>query len=170
MSPAISRQCLSVLPSSEAAPALGRPVVLEPAELPPLACFPAPEEPGLCLLELVHVVSVVGKKGTCRLHIADARELQLEVDAVALALGLELGDLAAQLLCRLGVLGRLGNLGFQGGDLLVALGDLGVSPPTCDWPCCVSCCSWPCCCDVFSEPCVASWPPLVSPSMLYRLS
>lgn len=82
------------------------------------------EEPGLGLLELVHVVVVVREKGARRLHVAYARELQLEVDAVALALGLELGDLAAQLLCRLGVLGRLGNLGLQRGDLLVALCDL----------------------------------------------
>ena len=82
------------------------------------------EEPGLGLLELFHVVSVVREKGACRLHVAHARELQLEVDAVAFSLGLELGDLAAQLLGRLGVLGRLGHLGLQGGDLLVALGDL----------------------------------------------
>ena len=39
-------------------------------------------------------------------------------------LGLELGDLAAQLLGRLGVLCRLGHLGLQGRNLLVALGDL----------------------------------------------
>lgn len=52
---------------------------------------------------------MVGEEYACRLHVAHARELQLEVDAVALALGLELRDLAAQLLGRLGVLRRLGN-------------------------------------------------------------
>ena len=66
---------------------------------------------------------MVGKSGACRLHVAHARELKLEVDAVGLALGLELGDLAAKLLGRLGVLGRLGNLGLERRDLLVALGD-----------------------------------------------
>lgn len=82
------------------------------------------EKPGLCLLELVHVGAVVREKGACGLHVAHARELQLEVDPVALALGFEIGDLAAQLLGRLGVPRRLGHLGLQGGDLLVALGDL----------------------------------------------
>lgn len=82
------------------------------------------EEPGLGLLELVHVVVVVRERGASRLHVAHARELQLEVDPVALSLSLELGDLAAQLLGRLCVLRRLGNLGLQGGDLFVALGDL----------------------------------------------
>lgn len=76
------------------------------------------------LLELVHVVVVVCEQGACCLNVVHARELQLEVDAVGLALRLELGDLAAQLLGRLGVLGCLGNLRFQGGNLLVALGDL----------------------------------------------
>lgn len=82
------------------------------------------EEPGLGLLELVHVVVVVREQGACRLHVAHARELQPEVDAVALSLRLELRDLAAKLLGRLGVLRRLGHLGLQGGDLLVALCDL----------------------------------------------
>lgn len=67
---------------------------------------------------------MVREEGACRLHVAHARELQLEVDAVGFSLGLELGDLAAQPLGRLCVLGRLGNLRLQGGDLLVALGDL----------------------------------------------
>ena len=40
------------------------------------------------------------------------------------SLGLELGDLAAQLLCGLSILSRLGHLGLAGGSLLVALGDL----------------------------------------------
>ena len=79
--------------------------------------------PGLGLLQLVHVVVVVAEEGARRLHVAHARELQAEVDAAALALGLELGDLAAQLLGRLGVLGRLGHLGLERRDLLVALGD-----------------------------------------------
>lgn len=82
------------------------------------------EEPGLGLLELVHVVVVVRQKCACRLDVAHARELQPGVDPVALALGLELRDLAAQLLGRLCVLGRFGHLGLQGGDAGVAVRDL----------------------------------------------
>ena len=51
------------------------------------------EEPGLGLLELIHVVVVVREKCACRLHVADARVPQLEVDTIGLSLGLELGDL-----------------------------------------------------------------------------
>jgi len=82
------------------------------------------EEPGLSLFQLVHVVAVVSEKGSRSFHVAHACELQLEVEAVGLALGLELGDLAAQPLGRLGVLRGLGDLRLKGGDLLVALGDL----------------------------------------------
>lgn len=44
------------------------------------------------------------------LHVAHASELKLEVDAVGLALGIELGDVSAQPLGRLGVLGGLCHL------------------------------------------------------------
>lgn len=58
-----------------------------------------------------------------RLHVTHARKLQGEVDAVAFALGLELGDLAAQLLCRLGAFGGLGQARLKLRDAPVTLGD-----------------------------------------------
>ena len=82
------------------------------------------EEPGFSLLELVHVVVVVGEESTSGLHVAHASELQAEVDAVALGLGFHLGDLAAKLLGRFGGLRGLGHLAFELGDASVALGDL----------------------------------------------
>lgn len=64
------------------------------------------KEPGLCLPELVHAVSVVREQG----HVQPSRcvcqrELQLEFNPVGLSLGLKLGALAAKLLSGFGVLG-----------------------------------------------------------------
>ena len=81
------------------------------------------EEPRLGLLESVDVSAMVGENGTRRLHVAYARQLQLEVDSVTFALGLELRDLSAQLFCRLCVLGGFGYLRLERRDLLVSLGD-----------------------------------------------
>ena len=57
------------------------------------------------------------------LHVANTRELELKVDPVGLALGLQLGDLVAQLLGRLCVFRSLCHLCLERRDLLVALGD-----------------------------------------------
>ena len=62
--------------------------------------------------------------GACGLHVARARELKREVNAVALALDLELRNLCSQLLDRLGTLGGLGHLALELGDSLVPLGNL----------------------------------------------
>ena len=53
---------------------------------------------------------MVVQDGTRRLDVAHTGELQLEVDAVGLALGLELGNLAAQLLGHLCIFRRLCHL------------------------------------------------------------
>ena len=66
---------------------------------------------------------MVGKNRTRGLHVSHARELKLEVDAIGLALDLELRDLVAQLFGRLCVLGGFGNLDLELRDFLVALGD-----------------------------------------------
>lgn len=91
------------------------------------------EESGLGFFQLVHVVAVVAKEGTCGLHAAHACELQPEVDAVALALGLELdnlppvvGGVAAYL--RLALLLRLVLRTLRG--FLAAIG-LTVHVPAC---------------------------------------
>ena len=68
------------------------------------------------------IIALVAEKSSCRLGVA-VRDLHLEVEPVGLSLDLVLRDFAAKLLCRLGVLGRLGNLDLQGCDLIVALGD-----------------------------------------------
>ena len=81
------------------------------------------EKPRLCLLERIDVTTMVFKDRTRGLHVAHACQLQLEVDSVGLALGLELRDLVAQLLGRLCVPGSLCHLGFQRRDLLVTLRD-----------------------------------------------
>lgn len=107
-----------VLPASVLVPALGK-SSLSALLLGGGAC----EQPRLRLLERVDVAAVVGEDGTRRLHVAHASELKLEVDPARLALGLELRDLAAQLLGRLCVLGGLGNLRLERRDLLVSLGD-----------------------------------------------
>ena len=65
------------------------------------------EQPRLRLLERVDVATVVCQDRTRGLHVANARELQPEVDSVGLALRLQLRDLAAQPLGRLCVLGSL---------------------------------------------------------------
>jgi hypothetical protein len=66
---------------------------------------------------------VVREHRAGRLEIARPREPQPEVDAVALALGLQLRDLGAQLVCRLCRLGRLGHLRLQLRDPRVPLAD-----------------------------------------------
>ena len=55
------------------------------------------EQPRLGFLELVDVAVVVSKDRTRGLHVANARELQPEIDPVGLALGLELRDLLVAL-------------------------------------------------------------------------
>ena len=107
-----------VLPASVLVPALGK-SSLSALLLGGGVC----EQPRLRLLEHVDVAAVVGEDGTRRLHVAHASELKLEVDPARLALGLELRDLAAQLLGRLCVLGGLGNLRLERRNLLVSLGD-----------------------------------------------
>ena len=57
------------------------------------------------------------------LHVAHASQLQLVVDAVALALRLELGDLAPQRVRGLRRLGSIRHLLLERRDPLVALGD-----------------------------------------------
>ena len=88
-----------------------------------LLCGGVGEQPRLGLLERVDVTGVVAQDSTRDLHVSHACQLQLEVDPVGLALGLELRDLVAQLFGRLCVPGGLCHLGFQRRDLLVTLRD-----------------------------------------------
>lgn len=65
---------------------------------------------------------VVQDRTRC-LDVADACQLQLEVDAVGLSLDLQLCDLTAKCLGSFSVLGRISYLLLKRRDLLVALGD-----------------------------------------------
>lgn len=58
------------------------------------------------------------------INVAHARELQVEVDAVALSLRLELRNLAAKLLGRLRVLSCFGHLALELSDAWVVSGKL----------------------------------------------
>ena len=96
--------------SAPAAPALGRPVAPAGA-----GAGEAEKNQGPHGLELLDVVVVVGEKGAGRLDVARPRELELEPDALLVALAAELVHLLAQ------GLGALGGLALELGDARVAL-------------------------------------------------
>ena len=82
------------------------------------------EEPWFRLLELVDTVVVVYENHAGGFHAAHVCELQLEVDAVPFALGLDLGDLPSKGFHRLGIPGGLSYLVLQLCDAGVAVRNL----------------------------------------------
>lgn len=112
------RQRFMDLPASVLVPALGSPV------LPP-CCLAGTSANSHGSVSLSASTSPPWSPKTARagLHVANVRELKLEVDSVGLALGLGLRDLAAQLFGGFGVLRRLCHLRLERSDLLVSLCD-----------------------------------------------
>lgn len=108
------RQRLMIVPSSAAVPAFGSPVA--PACARGGGSGSGAEQPRLRLLQLVDVVVVVGEKRLRRLDVPRAGHLELEPNALLLALAPKLVYLGA--LCGLG---RLRDLALERRDSLVAL-------------------------------------------------
>ena len=92
------RQRLMIVPSSAAVPAFGSPVA--PACARGGGSGSGAEQPRLRLLQLVDVVVVVGEKRLRRLDVPRAGHLELEPNALLLALAPKLVYLGA--LCGLG--------------------------------------------------------------------
>ena len=81
-----------VLPASVLVPALGAGVGKPGPAAQIYRCVG--EQPRLGPFERVDVAAVVRKYRTRGLHVSHARQLQLEIDSVRLALGLQLRDFA----------------------------------------------------------------------------
>lgn len=82
------------------------------------------EHPRLGRLQLLDVAAVVSEHGAGRLDVAAPGQLQREVDAVALALLLQRGNLRTKAVCCFSVLGGVCDLRLQLLDPGIALGQL----------------------------------------------
>lgn len=81
------------------------------------------EQPRFGSLQLLDVVVMVGEKRAGGLDVSHARELELEADALLVALPAQLVHFGAQFLGALGGLGRLRDLALELCDPRVALGE-----------------------------------------------